>query len=316
MKKILNSCASITNRILCLSLCLLVIVASNANATIIVDDSWADAGRDNGADPLDTNWWTSAASAGIEVSAGSMGLVTGTSGRGIHAIFPTQTLANVGDKLIATYTFTTPATIGSGATGAFRAGLFDTLGRAGLDANVSASSGTPNAVYGWGTGAGGPGTAGLPGYMMDMDMRTGADDLSFREHDAGTINPTGRLMGTTTGFTQVSPTGPDGAYAFAANTTYTGSLTITRASATELELTGALGAATHTVTDVFDSASFGMLAFWANSNIFGSVNTTNTPDNGIDFSNVRIEFIAIPEPSSLLLLTTAGMFGLAGRKKR
>jgi hypothetical protein len=316
MNKFLKPCAPYVARILCLGLCLLVGVASDANATIIVDDSWADAGRDNGADPLDTNWWTSAASAGIEVSAGSMGMVTGTSGRGIHAIFPTQTLANVGDKLIATYTFTTPATIGSGATGAFRVGLFDTLGRAGLDANVSASSGTPNAVYGWGTGAGGPGTAGLPGYMMDMDMRNGSDDLSFREHDAGTVNPTGRLMGTTTGFTQISPTGPDGVYTFAANTTYTGSLALTRVSATELELTGSLDAATHTVTDVFDSESFGMLAFWANSNIFGSSNTPDTPDNGIDFSNVRIEFFAIPEPSSIVLLTAAGMFGFAGRKRR
>src|SRR5262245_28373246 len=112
----------------CLCTCLLLICSSNAGATVIVNDSWADGGRDNGADPLDTNWWTSAAAAGIEVSVGSMGMVTGSSGRGIHGIFPTQTLVNVGDTLVATYTFKTPATIGSGATGAFRVGLFDTLG--------------------------------------------------------------------------------------------------------------------------------------------------------------------------------------------
>jgi hypothetical protein len=295
----------------CLCACLLLGLTSRLNGTVIVNDSWADGGRDNGVDPLDTNWWTSAASAGIEVSTGSLGMVTGTSGRGIHAIFPAQTLANVGDRLIATYTFTTPATIGSGASGAFRAGLFDTLGRAGLDGNVSASSGTPNAVYGWGTGASpaGPGTAGLPGYMMDMDMRTGTDDLSFRQHDTGTVVPTGRLMGTTTGFTQIPPTGPDGAYTFAANNTYTGSLAIERISGTDVEITGSLGAATHTVTDAFDSASYGMLAFWANSNIFGSSSTPNTSDNGIDFSNVTIEFFAIPEPSSVILLSLAGLFG-------
>ncbi len=297
-----------------LSLCL--ILGANTNAAIIVNDSWADGGRNDGADPLDANWWTSAAAAGIEVSPGSMGLVTGTSGRGIHAIFPTQTLANVGDKLIATYTFTTPATIGSNATGAFRVGLFDTLGRAGLNADITASSGTPNAVYGWGTGASpaGPGTAGLPGYMMDMDMRTGADDLSFRTHDTGTVTPTGRLMGTTTGFAQVSPTGPDGAYTFAANTTYTGSLSLTRISATEVEVAGALGLATHSVIDVFDSASYGMLAFWANSNIFGSSSTPGVANNGIDFSNVTIEFIAIPEPSCLALLGLAGL-ALARRQR-
>lgn len=292
-----------------------LVLSTSLEAALIVNDSWADGGRNNGADPLDSNWWTSASASGIEVAVGSLGMVTGTSGRGIHTIFPTQTLANIGDKLVATYAFTTPATVGSGGTGAFRAGLFDTLGRAGLDADISASSGSPNALYGWGTGAGGPGTAGLPGYMMDMDVGTGAEDLSFRQHDAGTVAPTGRLMGTTTGFTQISPTGPDGAYVFAANTAYTGSLTITRISATDMQITGTLGAATHSVTDAFDSASIGMLAFWANSNIFGSSATPGEANNGIDFSNVRIEFVPIPEPATLGL-AALGVLAAAWARRR
>ncbi len=301
--------------------CCVVIAASlaaapMAQAAVIVDDSWADGGRDNGPDPLDTNWWTSSASSGIEVSVGSLGLVTGTSGRGIHTVFPTQTLANVGDSLNATYTFTTPPTVGSGGTGGFRVGLFDTLGRAGLDANISSSSGSPSALYGWGTGAGGPGTAGLPGYMLDMDVGTGSEDLSFRKHDSGTVNPTGRLMGTTAAFTQLSPTGPDGVYAFAPNTTYTGSFTITRLNATEMQLTGTLGAATHTVTDTIDSTDVGMLAFWANSNLFGSSSTPNSPDNGIDFSNIRIEFTPIPEPTSMILALLCTSFVIATRRGR
>src|SRR5687768_15841353 len=271
-------------------------LSTSLQAAIIVDDSWADGGRDNGADPLDANWWTSASSAGIEVNeiipgtTYTLGMVTGTTaGRGIHAIFPTQTLSNVGDKLIATYTFTTPATIGAGGSATFRAGLFDTLGRAGLNADVPASSGSPNALYGWGSGAGGPGTAGLPGYMMDMDVNlAGAEDLNFRQHDAGTVSPTGRLMGTTTGFANIPSSGPDGAYTFTANTPYTGSITITRLNATELQIAGMLGTATHSVTDAFDSASFGMLAFWVNSAVFGTSSTQNTADNGIDFSNVTI----------------------------
>jgi hypothetical protein len=278
----------------------LLAVAEPTQAAIIVDDSWADGGRDNGADPLDSNWWTSANANGIEVSVGSLGMVTGGSGRGIHTVFPMQTLANAGDKLVATYTFTTPATVGRG-TAAFRVGLFDTLGRAGLDADVSASSGSPNPVYGYYA----TNDPGLPGYMLDMDVATGTEDFSFRQHetavDVPNQTPTGRLMGTTTGFTTLSPTGPDGAFTFAPNTTYTGSFTIERISATELELTGTLGAASHSVTDVFDSANVGMLVFWANSNIFGSSSTPNTADNGIDFSHVRVEFFPIPEPSAFLL---------------
>jgi hypothetical protein len=50
-----------------------------------------------------------------------------------------------------------------------------------------------------------------------------------------------------------------------------------------------------------------MLGFWANSNIFGSSSTPGVANNGIDFSNVTIEFIAIPEPSCLALLGLAGL---------
>jgi hypothetical protein len=282
---------------------------------IIVDDSWTDGGRNDGADPLDSNWWTSASSQGIEVSPGSLGMVTGSSGRGIHTVFPTRRLDDVGDSLTATYTFTTPATIGSG-TAAFRVGLFDKLGRAGLNADISASSGSPNAVYGWGTGSGGPGTAGLPGYMLDMDVATStaSNDFSFRSHATDTISPTGRLMGTTTGFTQLSPTGPDGAFSFTPNSMYTGSFKIERIDATQMRLTATLGSASHTATDVFDSERIGMLAFWANSNIFGSSGTPNTPDNGIDFSNIRIEYI--PEPSSLVLLSMSGLLISSLRRLR
>jgi hypothetical protein len=273
-----------------------IVATRTSQAAVIVNDSWADGGRGNGVDPQDSNWWTSSSSSGIEVAVGSLGMVTGSSGRGIHTIFPTQTLANVGDKLVATYTFRTPATIGTGGAGAFRVGLFDTLGRAGLDADVPSSSGTPNPLYGLFSTP----TAALPGYMFDMDVGTGTEDINFRQHDTvqTASTPTGRLMGTTTGFTSLSPSGPDGVYAFAPDTTYTGSLTIMRMNATDVQLTGSLGSATHSATDAFDSTSYGMLAFWANSNIFGTSANPGEANNGIDFSNVRIEFFPVPEPGT------------------
>jgi hypothetical protein len=294
-----------------------VAMPASLHATTIVNDSWADGDRaDTAGDTLDSNWWTSSSTAGIEVAAGSLGMVTGGSGRGIHTVFPTQTLSNVGDKIIATYTFTTPATIGTGLGTSFRVGLFDTLGRAGLNGDVSASSGLPNSLYGYFA----TNTPGLPGYMMDMDVGTGTEDLAFRQLDTPVTatTPTGRLLGTTTGFTQID-NGPDGAYAFAVSSTYTGSLTITRTSATDVQITGTLGAATYSVTDAFDSTSYGMLAFWANSNVFGNSSTageagTNAPNNGIDFSNVKIEFVPVPEPSSMALLAIG--LGLAARRRR
>src|SRR5215204_4105280 len=90
---------------------LVLMAAQPVLASVIVNDSFTDGGRNNGPDALDTDWWTSASSAGIEVSAGSLGMVTGSTGRGIHATFPTQSLTNIGDSLKATYTFTTPNTV-------------------------------------------------------------------------------------------------------------------------------------------------------------------------------------------------------------
>ena len=297
----------------CACLAAALLIATFAQAGVVVNDSWADGGRNNGADPLDSNWWTSSAPAGIEVSVGSLGLVTGTSGRGIHTVFPTQTLSNAGDKLIATYTFKTPATVGTNLASSFKVGLFDTLGRAGLDADIESSAAAPSPLYGYFAA----GTAALPGYMMDMDVGTGSEDLSFRQHDLPptATTPTGRLLGTTTGFTSLS-NGPDGAYSFAPNTTYTGSFALTRISGTQMLLTGTLGAATHTVTDLFDSANVGMLAFWANSNVFGSSPTPGEANNGIDFTNVTIEYVAVPEPASLSAAATALLLLTSRRRQR
>ena len=99
----------------------------------------------------------------------------------------------------------------------------DPLGRAGLDADLSASSSMPNDLY-----------RDLPGYMMDMDVHTGANDenLSFRRHLLGAT--TGRLLATTTGFSSIGNGGDP--YTFAQNTSYTGSVSATKNGAT-LDLT-------------------------------------------------------------------------------
>ena len=295
--------------------CAVLIVSVTAGSTQgdIFNDSFADGDR-AATGAMDTNWWTSSSSSGIEASTGSLGLVTGTSGRGIHTVFTTQTLSNVGDSLIATYTFTTPATVGS-TSSSFRVGLFDSLGRAGLDADISASSSSPNPLYG-DTGLGGT-EIGLPGYMLDMDVNpsAGNQDFNFRDHNTGSA--TGRLMATTgSGSFSSFSSGPDETYTFGSGTTHTGSFMITRISSTELELTAMLDGAMYSVIDSsVDSFEFGFLGFHVNSNTFGSTNAQGSPDNGIDFSNINLRFVsAIPEPGSAGLLM--GAMVLLGAKRR
>jgi hypothetical protein len=267
------------------------------SAQVIVNDSWTDAGRGNGADPLDTDWWFSTSSQAIEVGAGFLGLVTGGSGRGIHGTFPSQAL-NIGDSLRATYTFTTPATVGTAQQAALRIGFFDTTGKPGLAADINSSSGSPNPIYN-----------NLLGYMTDFDVNTSSENIAFRERSNAS---SGQLLATTADYTQLSTGGST--YPINPNTTYTGVLTLTRTGASSLDLTSTLfqginQLSTFTTSDATaTTTTFGMLAFHANSLTFGSSSTINTPNNGIDFSNVTIELLAVPEPSAMALLVVgAGM---------
>ena len=145
----------------------------------------------------------------------------------------------------------------------------------------------------------------LPGYMFDHDVNNGpTTDLNFREHIQTTATGTGRLMATTSNFDNISPSGPDEGYVFTADTTYNGMFQITRISATDFRLDGVRGGVSYTNTDSFDSDSFDMLGFHVNSNTFGSTSSKDVPDNGIDFSNIKIEFL-VPEPSSIALVLGA-----------
>lgn len=291
-------------RRLMLGACACAAVPALLSAGVVVDDSWADGGRNNGSDPLDTDWWTSSNSSSIEVGSGFLGLVTGTSGRGIHGTFPGQALA-IGDTLTATFTFVTPETVSAGSSTAFRVGLFDTTGKPGLAADLSASSGSPNANYN-----------NLNGYMADFDVNSATTDVAIRER---TNMASGQLMAATGDFTSLGNGGDP--YTIAPNTVYTGFLAMTL-TASGLDITASLSQGStlltsHTVSDTTPTATtLGMLAFHANSNVFGNSNAVNTPNNGIDFTNIRIEYTAgvIPEPASLGTLAL-GLLALRRRAR-
>src|SRR5580765_7874481 len=128
--------------------------------------------------------------------------------------------------LTATFTFTTPATIGSAKSAGFRVGLFDTTGKPGLAADLTASSGSPNSIYN-----------GVPGYMMDWDVGTGTENIMFRQHDV--TQTTGQLMANTSP-DYINLSGGGSTYSFAPNTSYSGVLSVKRTGADSLDLTGTL----------------------------------------------------------------------------
>jgi len=275
-----------------------VVPSGGTGTNVVVDDSFTDGNRAN-TGPLEADWYSSTSSSGnsIEAYTGQLGLVSGGSGRGIHGIFASQPLA-IGDRLVATLTFTTPPTVGNNRTAALRFGFFDTTGHLpGLEADLTASSGNPNSNFN-----------NLNGYMMDLDVTTGSENLTLRERD----NPgSGRLLATTGDYADLGSGG--NSYTFLANTTYTVEFSVRRQAAGEVQVTGSLyeGStllSTHTQSDSSATATeFGMLGVHANSSTFGST-TTHGPseDNGITFSNIKIELVTPLVSPPILDITLSG----------
>ena len=318
----------------------LAVIAAPLNGAVIVDDIFAD-GSAAATGPLEADFFGSSTASAVESNAGSVGLVSGTSGRQLHAIFPTQTLATAGDYVQSTVFFTTPGIVLSNATQAdfdaanaaqgggasvspvpstgddFRVGLFDHLGRGlpggPLFQNTSYSSTSPNADYN-----------GLPGYFTELDVEdatSSSQDIEIRVSDPST---TGRLLSTTGGFTSLGST-PDLGYVFNPNTQYslfseylldaTGGIVIT---STFTDVTSGAVVGTFTQTDAApNSLSFNFLGVGASSEAFGLSNDGGVADNGIDITRFLLEseIAVIPEPSSLALLGLMGCAGLIRRRR-
>ena len=240
----------------------------------------------NGTAETDIDYFASSSSNAIEINSNSIGLVTGSSSRQIHGLFDSQSLINAGDILETSITFVTPETVATSGED-LRIGIFDTLGRTGADQlgqNTSFSTANPNLDF-----------ADLPGYYLELDVEAQdpATDLDIRRS-----NPTesGRLLTTTGGFTAIANS-DDLGYVITGNTEYTVDLTIVRTETDGLEITADFLGNSFTVVDENPASfDFGMLAFFANSFAVGSSNAPGTEDNGIDITNITVDYTRFFSP--------------------
>lgn len=288
----------------------LILVPAMAFGAVIVNDSFADGDRTN-TGPLQADWWSSSSASGnsIEIYTGELGMVSGSSGRGVHGTFAPQVL-NVGDSLTATITFTTPATVGDNKSSSFKLALAD-FNDSGLAADIFADSSNPSPLY-----------TSLPAYYVDFDINEDPPedaDLAFREHN--TPNATGRFLGTSGEWTSIGSSGPDQGYLFTAHTEYVISLSLTRTGIDAMDLFGSISTGggivgTHSESDASGIANnFGVVGLWANSNVFGSTTTHGqAEDNGITITNARIEYI--PEPGTAVLLLGGALLGTMLRRRK
>ena len=301
-------------------------LSSHAQSFSVVNDDFSVTTPDEDNTNTDAAYYSTSTSSAIEFNTNSVGLVSGGSGRALHAIFPSQELTAEGDTITVSTTFVTPATVDDvdGANGGeeLRIGFFDTLGltsseqdangtELGLGQDISYSTDDPAIVL-----------SALPGYFTEIDVDPAGitnQDIEIRRHDVITVidfqpNPpgddssnsfgsdfdlanvpgTGRLLGTTGSFDSLGSSSDNG-YLIAANTTYTVTVNILRNSNDGLEVTSTLfegGTQVDTHTEIDDtpaSFSFGMWAIATGSDAFGSSNAVGAADNGIDITSLTVD---------------------------
>ena len=254
---------------------------------VVVDDDFADGDRAN-TGALQADWWSSNSTSGnsVEIDGTGLGLVSGTSGRGIHGTFTPETLA-IGETLTTTLTFTTPTAVGANKAGALKIALMN-YNDAGLAADLKSSSSSSNPLY-----------ENLPGYQVELDVNKTdtTDDIGIKKHDVP--NTVGRFLGSSSTDSEWTALGdgPNADYGFSANTEYEVVVSLTRTGADSMNIGATLSNANGTVlaNHAEEDASgianhFGMLGIWANGNAFGSV-TSSDPDNGITISNAKVELL-------------------------
>ena len=302
-----------------------------ANTSIIFNDSWADGGYTNGADATDTAWYGTTGSSALDSNSytSTVNLLSarsGSSGRGFHGVFASQSIASVGDKITVTYSFTTPATVGDKST-ALKVGFFNSNGATAANPNND-SEGSPRAIVGdpihtqSSLGSTDTGWDTVYGEAVDLDANfSGTSNFGFKSKTSAVA--TGRLLNSSTGWTSQG-SNVDGAYTIVANTSYTGTFSIENVGGDLYDLSASISSGGSELASetregkTIAANTFDIVAFNHSSNAFGSTNSGGVADNGIDYTNIQVAFTQVPEPSAyaLLLGAVAVVIAVARRKQR
>lgn len=284
----------------------LAMLGSPAFGQVLVNDDFADGLRTDSGAVGETDWYATNSSNVFDTIAtpGTLGMNSGTSGRGMHTLFTPATLTNIGDKIVASFDFDTPDQVGLGG-GAFRFGLFDSSGAPSFTGPAAGAGGevahvapgqtvTGTQFLSGDLGSGSTNTfpqLDIDGYMVDLDVSptafggallNAASDFQFRTRDS--VAPaTGRLMGTTGSFTRIGSSGPDEGYGFGANSSY--------ALALEAELVATGVSLTATLTDVGAGVSYAYNYLNDGTEVDGTTGlpiTDGVPNTTFDYMQIHI----------------------------
>lgn len=292
-------------------------LAAQTKAGIVVNDTWQDGTRADPASPaysefgvdtdldgdIESAWFRGGAGTFAPVGAGGPLRLTqaSASSSSLSTYFTAEgselTLANAGDSLTLTWEFTVSGTIGANTSQGLRLALVDSPSAARVTSDAS------------------PASAAYTGYGMFLNMNT---TLSHsRPFDLMERNvASGNLLSTSSDWISRGSGGTSANTGYAADTSYTFLITLTRTAEGYLDLaasiTGGLlnnsGSMSVAYTDTTpNSFSFDTFQFRPDGN--------DVAFDVFDTTRFKVEFTPVPEPTSVSLIT-AGMLMLLGVARR
>jgi hypothetical protein len=276
-------------------------LSSHATDTVIVNDTWADgdrtsSGPDGGG--IDTPWYSSSAAALTVPAPGTMRAAVPATSLSETTYFASQTLANTGDELMLTWTFS-PTTIAANTSQAFNLAVVNGATHLSADGSSPASQ-----VY--------------AGYSMYMNMSSpnlgNANPFNLKEWNLGATP--GALLSASGNWASLANGGTSGNTGFVSGSTYTLVMTLTRNASSGLDITSTMtggslngtGSETISFTDTTPNTfTYDTFALRQTGSSSGAAQ--------IDSSLFKVDFItATPEPTTFAL-AGLGLLGLAGYRR-
>ena len=265
---------------------LLSLAVAPANATVLLDDTFADGTRNNQLLPTDSAWYASSGSS-LTATTGAMTLAMGTSAiLGVTYFTPTASPAalNVGDTLVATITFTFNGVAPLNSSQGFRLAVCD-FGANRVSADFSSSSSQG---------------ANVPAYALFQTMGVTFNNATPIDIRKRTTVSDSSLLGTSGDWTSLG-TGPGNTNifsGFASGGQYTLQMSLQRTAASSMQVTAtwlndATGATLSSSETDSSASSFSF------DGIGLRPQTAATTANDIVFNEVRVELVPAATPPSI-----------------
>jgi len=288
-----------------------VLLVAQSQAAVLLDDTFADGSRGELNLPTESPVWVSHAG-DVTMGAGSLAYAQTTSSHKMWTYFAgngAPISLGVGEQLIATVDFTPRNGMYDSSSKNFRFGLFNDPTDAQVTTDVNSDGG----------GSGSPWTDST-GYGVHFALSTGVSASSSPSVGKRTDQSNTSLLGSGGAWTLSSG---GSAIVGSLDTKYTLTLALDRLAVDQMGVTFSIADAggvisTHSIIDDPNgTAAFGTSPIATNfDQLFFRFSSATATADVLDFSRIKIEYIAVPEPTSAVLLGL-GLFGLiAARRNR